>query len=243
MFPPSFNFIRHFLCRMIEITNRIGLISILWIVANNNNKPVWFVAFYSYELFLIYLYFMSECLQNDRIDWTSLFLRLGSITVLPPETIFARYDLVLSCCIFQLFYGCFGCGYLGYKFAGYHVRQKGFLSTMGARYIYFDIRVGMTCLEWIIVAVVTLYNYITDKTIYIDSIDQSFVVLIVSISCFLLYTQFIRLMPNFAMLNNVPMRSLHCHSFLGNFDDLERISNENTNTVQMVLIGIKNILV
>ena len=97
------------------------------------------------------------------------------------------------------------------------------LCLMRSKIIYFHItcRIGVSMVEWVILIIWPLLID-QDRYDFLYSSDYGLNIFIVSIICFLIYTQYLSLFPNFALPHGIPIRSMYGYAFNGELEDLQR---------------------
>ena len=74
-FPPSIDFLKHFLVRLSEISHRVGLFAIFWTVVGGE----WFCVLLGYELMFPILYVVASIYQESKVDWQEAFLCVNMV--------------------------------------------------------------------------------------------------------------------------------------------------------------------
>ena len=204
--PPSGYFLKHFLIRLSEISHRIFLLSLFWVVVGGLG-------------FCILLIFEIGPLLFWR-DWDDAFLVLNQIVVVPAQRIFSTdINFYVACG----FCPCFSTGIIA--------TITTWLKT-DKIYFFTTLRIGMSLVELIIISIFgTWYqrkdnNYLWDK-------NHGFWFFIVSVVFFIIYTQFAYLMPYVKDLpNNLQIRSKWYYAFLGNIRQLGVIMGQEGKDIQ-----------
>jgi len=155
-------------------------------------------------------------------------LRLHCLIIVPTELVFAYendsipnksntdhiIEVVLLAIVLTLFC-CFVPAALLTTCCGLFGRKSHFLHP--------DIRIGVSLNEWIIICI---YGYFVDEHEYIFASHSDFAIFIVGLVLFLVESQYLYLMPSFALPHGVRARSKWGYAFNGELDELKRLNKE-----------------
>eukprot|EP01084_Bolivina_argentea_P109377 195507_1 len=231
--PPTFQFIKHFIARVAEITYRIGLLSLLWTVCGG----LAFSIILALELLIILLrtsYLVSE--DELILDADTVLLALNSFVVIPSEEVFLSEkkwhvwggsninsgNAITDVPIFCILNLCCCCGLTSFIAA---------LSGM----IYEcdkDIELGLvplarintSFLEFIFLIVYGIFGQNGTRKDFLLSFDHGLSVFIATCIFYLIYTQYILLFPNFSLPLGVSARSKWGYAYSAEIGELKKIT-------------------
>ena len=115
--------------------------------------------------------------------------------------------------------GCCMCAYCGFLFLPPYCSMK-------KRYVFTASRIGLSSIEWIIIVIFGILEYMNDsdeQPYYLFNIDHCLSFFIVCTIFLIIYTKFEILMPDIALPLDVPIRSKWGYAFLGDVIELQRL--------------------
>eukprot|EP01084_Bolivina_argentea_P197291 338122_1 len=245
-FPPTFGFLKHTICRLCEVTYRIGLLALFWTVCGGLPFAILLVVEFTF-IFGRLLILLKE-IDEVQVDGDTILLIINSLIVVPTEYVYAfgkkPYDttiineekeggfiefielVILNCCCCMC---C--CGAVVALCTGGQVTFIP-LTRIGVSFIQFLILVF-----WSIIACA------------VAACDQQFLILfdfhhglsifIVSFICYLMYTQYMFLFPNFALPLGVSVRSKFGYAYANELSELQKIKVPLTKMPYRKQLGIK----
>eukprot|EP01083_Nonionella_stella_P076748 209286_1 len=231
--PPTIPFVKHAICRLSEIVSRIGLLSLIWVACGG----MAFGILAGSELVLVYLgtLFVAVFEKDQRdnlLSWNTAFLNAQFLILLPSELIFDQkwsWDDIINkfysrqrLPVIKYWYM-----YLGecvmWCFCFY---PAAFLSTCcccrnDSFYPYPAFRMGLSLIEWITLISWTFFD--PTRSRYLYSQQHGLFLFVTAIICFLIYSQYLVLMPNVQLPWNISVRSRWGIAFNGELEELKRI--------------------
>eukprot|EP01083_Nonionella_stella_P004482 12983_1 len=232
--PPSLPFLKHALCRLSEIVYRITLLALFWTVCGGKAFSVLLAA----EVLLILVLSFDERTSSigvEDITPDEMFLRIQMLVILPSELVFAADGTkssmgITNCgrsavgtyhgCAYRIpstLYTCFCC------FWPAVVMTRLCSCGDGSHYIHPDFRIGISIMEFIVLILFGLV--FEDKHTFLFTPEHGLTAFIVGGVAFLIYTQYLRLFPNFSLPYGVGIRSRYGYALTGELDELQRIKD------------------
>eukprot|EP01083_Nonionella_stella_P083969 232281_1 len=232
-FPPSFEFVKHATCRISEIIYRIGLLALFWTVC----EGMAFAILIGVELLFIVLR-VSLLLYGDELifDADTILLAISSVIVIPSEEVYGvlayEWHEVLGSvldkdegvlyngglCCFIVFLSLCWC--MGPASA---LASLSLLCSDGGAEISFPpvIRIGTSLYEIIFILIWAFVN--GSRTPFLMKPEHGFVVFIVTCVCFVIFSQYRILFPDFALPRNVNVRSKWGYAYSNELTELQKI--------------------
>eukprot|EP01084_Bolivina_argentea_P132877 234485_1 len=223
--PPTIQFIKHFICRLAEIVYRIGLLSLFWTVC----KGEAFAVLIFFEVLIIIILYLKY-VKKKKFTIDELCLLLQTIIVLPSELVYAekasyhptfaakfnRNDF--KACT-RRFWCTMSCGIC------FCYTPSVLISTLchfgRQHYIHCNLRIAISMMEWVFIILCAIF--MDNRFFFLFSVNHGLYVFIVSIICYIIYTQYLYLFPDFSLPFNVSGRSRFGYAFNGELDELQRI--------------------
>lgn len=157
---------------------------------------------------------------SSSIDINELFLTLNLVIVLSPEWIFDHFEFDSLGRIADYFLCC-SCAFLG-RLLTFH-----FCEDRETYYIVSYIRIGISFIQLNIIVILGILSATDSKSAdtpnYLFDPAHGLTFWIVTMMCFIIYTQFSRFMPDIRLPDNIPIQSKWGYAFLGDLDELERM--------------------
>lgn len=88
-------------------------------------------------------------------------------------------------------------------------------------YEHPGVRIGISLMEWLFLITWAIAN--PDRSKFLFSFDYGLAVFIVSVICFIIHTQYMYFFPNFALPDDIYVRSLYGYAFNGELEELKRL--------------------
>ena len=212
---PTIPFVKHAICRLAEVLYRIGLCALFWAVCGG----VPFAIFISVEIILLLGIVVGWDDTANRLNAEDWCLRIQELVIMPSELVYAQpfEDLLYGVKLITLCGGsiCF-CSIPAIL-----------ISTLCCHrdncYMHMTIKIGLSMLEWSVLIVWSFMD--EDKFNLLFNDNHGLYVFIISIICYLVYTQYLALFPNFSLPHNIPIRSNYGYAFNGELEELKRIKD------------------
>eukprot|EP01084_Bolivina_argentea_P151129 263821_1 len=231
--PPTFECFKHALCRLCEVTYRIGLLALIWTVCGG----LAFIIILFIDFVIILLRFSALIREVDEVqfDADSVLLNINSIIVIPTEYVYAFgrrkwrnhfrdgigdtvskaeegsymfLIMLLDCC-------CMSC-------CSFFAALSGIL-CIGSGEVTF-IPLTRICTSFVQIAFLVLYSFgKPDRKKFLFEADHGLYVFIVTCVCYLIYTQYMVLFPDFALPFGVSVRSKWGYALANELSELEKI--------------------
>eukprot|EP01083_Nonionella_stella_P059918 156752_1 len=225
-FPPSFQFLQHFVVRTSEVIYRIGLLSLLWNVC----EGLWFGVFVSYELVMLVGLMAVNKFWTEQDDTYSNLAVFQTIIVMPSEFMFddtrqGMEPLTEICCFgnhdFRLLRGVnniFCCYWTG-----------AILSTLWRPFgvVAPSFRIGFSFMELLFVILYAILYNEEERLPFLVSGDHGLYVFITTLICFSIYSQYQSFFPHISLPNDIDPLSRYGAAFNGELEELKKIGSSN----------------
>eukprot|EP01084_Bolivina_argentea_P132876 234483_1 len=247
--PPSLPFLKHALCRLSEVVHRIGLLALFWSVCGG----IAFAVLICIELVILTAVVAFEITTgvkglryNATVD--ELCLRVQSLILIPSELVYSHgFDFrILPCiqedpradseaiknsamCRWSFFCGgMFCCCYTPTVLLSTlcHKREKHFLPV--------TFRIGVSFEEWFVIIIWASVR--PDRGQFLFETQYGLFVFIASIICFVIFSQYLYLFPDFKLPGGVAIRSRWGYAFMGELEELRRIKVPNNWTPEIKVL-------
>eukprot|EP01084_Bolivina_argentea_P249893 418484_1 len=241
--PPSLPFLKHMLCRLSEVFYRIILLSLFWTVVGGSSFAILLGA----ESFALIVFTLLEIcnrgIQSVSVD--DIFLRIQTLVTMPSELVFAykidamnvedapTCDLVLyqyrnhGCCA-GLCRFCIGLCWTGFCCYWPSIWLSRLCCLRKVHYWNPDFRIGTSLMEW---TILIIYAAFINNEEFLFSVHNGFALFIFGFLCFIIYTQYMALLPNFAVPMGYSIRSKWGYAFSGDMEELSRLHDKFTISV------------
>eukprot|EP01083_Nonionella_stella_P314394 1132398_1 len=234
--PPTIPFLKHAVSRLSEVMYRIGLLALFWTVC----EGLAFGILMCVELVvLIALSVWYSYEDGNRVNVDELCLRMQALIVLPSEFVYAEKGSNRAGSGFP-FRGNFPLrqqlgNYRDYKYQNYIVATcltccccfwpVVMMTTLchfaEDHYIHVTFRIGISSMEWSVLIFWGLF--VENRRDFLFSMNHGLVVLIISGTCFFIYSQYMFLFPKFTLPKGVAVRSNEGYAFNGELQELQRM--------------------
>eukprot|EP01084_Bolivina_argentea_P205748 351428_1 len=225
--PPTIPFLKHALSRLSEVIYRIGLCALFWTVCEGTAFGVLMGA----ELCILIIMSASGTASAVKeLSADDLCLQLQTLIVMPSELFYERkgddsdcvkvrfdFDDCENCCnqFFGFLFGLLVC-----------YTPAVWLSTLclchtRRHYVHISLRIGISMIEWIILIIWALVYQ--ERYVFLFSFEHGLSVLILSMICYCIYSQYTNLFPDFSLPHGIGVRSIYGYAFNGELEELQRI--------------------
>eukprot|EP01083_Nonionella_stella_P185927 679426_1 len=240
-FPPSVEFLKHALCRISEIIYRIGLLALFWTVCEGEA----FSIMLGFELLVIGLKTFSLISDSEIIfDADTILLAISSVIVIPSEEVYGIVTLewqflwgaevkdefdnrnLSSCltgCFFVSLINCLCC-----------MGPAGCLASLSRMCEGEDegaeisvppiIRIGTSLYEIIFLVIWAFVGDNESRKEFLVEPEHGLVIFIVTCVCFVIFSQYRILFPDFALPLNVNVRSKWGYAYSNELSELQKIN-------------------
>eukprot|EP01084_Bolivina_argentea_P030231 56047_1 len=224
--PPTIPFLKHALCRISEVVYRIGLLSLLWVVCGGTVFGI--VA--GFELLLILILAIGPAKVNKppkKVTAAALFKFVPYIIVTPSDKlgsanlsrhikhIFAGENHFLVAMMLCTLCCCLPCCTVSGLIASCCGLRK---RSVGGPVVY---RIGISLMEWVLLI---LWPFIDEtRWKYLFSDEHGLYLFIISFVCFLIFTQYLSLIPSFSLPINIDATKRFGQAFNGELEELKNI--------------------
>ena len=226
--PPTIPFIKHAIFRLCEVIYRICLCALFWVVSGG--LPFSILIGIEFIFLLIVVVIFDFISGNGLYSIDDMILRLQMLIIMPSELVFAlendsfgMVDVEEGCCFNNCIYGfgglicgpCCCCIGPATVLSTFCFARKGF-------YMHMSARIGLSMAEW---STIMIWPIFVDEASFqfLYSFDYGLYVFFSSISCYLLYSQYLSLFPDFRLPFGIPVRSMYGYAFTGDLVELQRV--------------------
>ena len=225
--PPTWPFIKHAISRLSEVVYRICLCALFWIVCGGLPFSILIGVEFIYLLIIVVVFDIVSGDGLSSID--DFFLRIQMLIIMPSELVYALDDTSSGVWNFgndeaaDMFCACIGtiCG----PFLCC-IGPATFLSTLCCQrkefYMHMSARIGISMTEWITIMIWPLFID-TDSWDFLYSADYGLYVFLISGACYLIYSQYLYLFPQFQLPFDIPIQSMYGYAFTGELEELQRV--------------------
>eukprot|EP01084_Bolivina_argentea_P082834 149978_1 len=236
--PPTIQFFKHSICRLAEITHRIGLLSLIWTVCGGQIFSVvlgieFLIKFISTE----FLFQVGEILEN----MDSVLLAITCLVIVPSEEMYSIPVLNLmsneNCTWWFLLAWVIGtCG-------GCFVLIT--ISIAGVLKICIDLppicftpltRMHLSFLEFMLVILYGIFGENGDRESFLLSTKHGLGIFIVTCIFYVIWTQYLILFPNVTLPLNVNVRSKWGYAYGNELSELKKLK-WNSNRVLVAFMN------
>eukprot|EP01083_Nonionella_stella_P090534 252894_1 len=242
--PPTIPFLKHAVSRLSEVMYRIGLLALFWTVC----EGLAFGILMCVELVvLIALSVWYSYEDGNRVNVDELCLRMQALIVLPSEFVYAETGSNRTGTGYA-FQGKFPLTYLTqHKYRHYKYQNCIVAACLTCcccfwpvvmmttlchfaedHYIHVTFRIGISLMEWLVLIFWGLF--VETRRDFLFSVSPGLVVLIISGTCFFIYSQYIFLFPNFSLPKGAAVRSKEGYAFNGELQELQRMTFSDENS-------------
>eukprot|EP01084_Bolivina_argentea_P151128 263820_1 len=234
--PPTSECFKHALSRLCEVTYRIGLLALFWTVCGGFA----FCILLGIEFLIIIgrLGALSTEFKQIQFDGDTILLSVSSLIIVPTEHVYAygkkpwyitlsywcqvnsrQDDLFL---IFVTFFNmcccmiCCSCvvGLCGILYSDDHVGEISFIPLT---------RICTSFIELVFVVIWAFYADGGERNEFLLDLDHGLSVFIVTCVCYMIYTQYIELFPDFELPFGVSVRSKWAYALANEMSELQKI--------------------
>eukprot|EP01084_Bolivina_argentea_P132880 234491_1 len=234
--PPSWRCIQHSLCRVAEVTYRIGLLSLFWTVCGG----LLFSIMMGVEICIVIARVLLLCCIPDveiPFNTDTLLLNLNSLIVIPSIEFYAYTDLAKKWYYWLTCDGCDECSDLRSIIAIVFANVCCCVGLSGCLSVFFDIlcckcekvvyfipttRNGISLLEILFIIWWALY-YDPDSQQFLFEFEHGLPVFIVTCIFYLIFTQWQRFFPPFALPFGVTVRSMPGYAYANELSELQKL--------------------
>eukprot|EP01083_Nonionella_stella_P301333 1033157_1 len=233
--PPTFEFFKHAICRLSEIIYRIGLLALFWTVCGG----MAFTVLIGIELFLISFQTMWLVgMDNLIFDADTIFLAMSSFIVIPSEEVYgivpmewhamfgssmSRDDsfgeIAFGCAVILSMNVCCCIG------AASVLASVSLLCTDGGAGISLPplIRIGTSLYEIIFLLIWAFVGKNGTREDFLLKKEHGLVIFIVTCVCFVIFSQYRILFPDFSLPLDVNVRSKWGYAYSNELTELQKI--------------------
>eukprot|EP01083_Nonionella_stella_P288901 983090_1 len=235
--PPSFEFFKHAICRISEIIYRIGLLALFWTVCGGMAISV----LLGVEVFLITLQTLALIAGEDlQFDADTILLAISSIIVIPSEEVYGiltfqwhmalgssvesdehcgRAKIALMCTVVLCLNICCCMG------AASILASMSRLCCHGGAEISWPpiMRIGISLYEIIFLVVWAFEAENGSRTKFLLNPEHGLVIFIVTCVCFVIFSQYRILFPDFALPRHLNVRSKWGYAYSNELTELQKI--------------------
>jgi len=243
-------FLKHMLCRLSEVFYRIVLLSLFWAVCGG----LAFGILLGVELLIVVVLTFIESNANsfgvERITFDECLLRFQALVILPSEMVYAAsagegngsHQALTDCGrqshrtrkkdktreekwdIREGFTG-FACGICPTLCCFYFPAIM--LSTLcrvrNDHFVHPTLRIGVSMSEWTIIIFFHVYDVYNEENFLLHD-ERGLFLFIIGLVCFLIYSQYLSLLPKFILPLNASIRSKFGYAFNGELEELKRLN-------------------
>ena len=228
--PPTLPFIKHAICRLSEVIYRIGLCALFWVVCGGLPFSILIVVEFIYLVFIVCIFDFLDGEGLSSID--DYFLRVQMLIIMPSELVYAISDDASQCwqagCTMLWWCGSNFCCAIAYCVCGACCCCIGPATLLSSTclanqfYMHMSARIGLSMTEWIIIIIWPIL--IEDSRFeFLYSFGYGLHVFILSIVCFIIYSQYLHLFPHFELPFGIPIKSMYGYAFTGELEELQRL--------------------
>eukprot|EP01084_Bolivina_argentea_P042130 77719_1 len=238
--PPTFGFIKHAISRLSEVVYRIGLLALFWTVCGG--LPFGIMLAIDLLFISASVYFRDDFVLNAD----SILLVINSLIVIPSEEVYAvgrqwswyiaNLDeddfedimdnpghLLLIC-----FLNCCCCLAASVFCALCSVAVKQFMGDDNTGeepdvYTVPTFRIGISITEFIILIFWAVFNDNGDEPEFLFSSNHGLYIFISTCACFVIYSQYLVLFPNFSLPYGVSARSKFGYAYSNELSELVKV--------------------
>eukprot|EP01083_Nonionella_stella_P083970 232282_1 len=236
-FPPSIEFFKHAICRISEIIYRIGLLALFWTVCEGRA----FAWLLGVELVLICVR-MVMLIERGKviIDADTILLAISSVIVIPSEEVYGiltfqwhmalgssvesdehcgRAKIALMCTVVLCLNICCCMG------AASILASMSRLCCHGGAEISWPpiMRIGISLYEIIFLVVWAFEAENGSRTKFLLNPEHGLVIFIVTCVCFVIFSQYRILFPDFALPRHLNVRSKWGYAYSNELTELQKI--------------------
>eukprot|EP01084_Bolivina_argentea_P034070 63026_1 len=233
-------FLQHSLCRVSEITYRIGLLSLFWTVC----EGLAFGIMLAVELcnVIIRMFWM---IRNDdgKLDADTVLINLSTFIVIPSEEVYAHkrfkwtdlFGCSQQCCTGGLLVSrgviCSNCccctGVAGFIASLSEILRCKTNPSLKITWAPIT-KIGFSLYEIIVVIFWALFAKHGERTKFLFSFDHGLGIFIVTIICYLIYSQYRLLFPDFSLPFDVNIRSQWGYALANELSEMKKIRLKKT---------------
>eukprot|EP01083_Nonionella_stella_P078363 214412_1 len=228
--PPSIPFLKHIMCRLSEVFYRIVLLALFWTVCGGQAFSVLLAAEVFFIVSLTVLEYNSP-IGVEHITTDEAILRIQSLVVLPSELIFALDGTKKPAtnCSCKKRYVCYGVCWSIWCCYWPSVLLSTLCRARETHYVHVTFRIGTSLVEWVILIAFAIPG---DE---LFSREYRLTLFIIGCVLFMIYTQYLYLLPNFRLPFGVNIRGKYGYAFRGELEELQRIKEDNFELRQVLI--------
>eukprot|EP01083_Nonionella_stella_P083067 229502_1 len=230
--PPSFEFFKHAICRLSEIIHRIGLLALFWTVCEGRAFAVLLVV----ELFFICSRMGFMIYGGETIfDSDTILLAISSVIVIPSEEVYGivsydwhmalGYDAIrdgeVLYCVVILVFNMFCCMGAASALTAMLNLCSDDTADLSMPPIF---RIGTSLNEIIVLLIWAFVAENESRKGFLLDEEHGFVVFIMTCVCFVIFSQYPLLFPDFALPLNVGVRSKWGYAYSNELTELQKIN-------------------
>eukprot|EP01083_Nonionella_stella_P169012 572109_1 len=227
--PPTVGCVKHMLCRFCEVTYRIGLLALFWTVCGGFNFCVMLLI--EFVIIGLRLGVLLREVTEVQFNADTVLLSFTSLVVVPSEQVYAfgeqtwyslyitSTDTMMSIVYLCVFHCCCFMAYCGIC-VGF---VETFLACNHDAKVTF-IPLSRICTSMLEIVFIFIWAYEAEgRYMFLFEPQHGMYILIVTMICYAIYTQYMILFPNFALPFGVSVRSKWGYAYANEIGELQKV--------------------